>query len=69
MTLLDKSLLVQEATTGEPRFKMFEMIREFALEELATCGEAAAARRRHAHYFVALAETADPEVLGPNQSA
>jgi DNA-binding NarL/FixJ family response regulator len=44
---------------------MLETIREFALEQLAAHGEAAALRRRYAGYFLALAEGAEPELEGP----
>jgi predicted ATPase/DNA-binding CsgD family transcriptional regulator len=63
--LVDKSLLRQEEQEdGEPRFFMLETIREFALEELVTRGEAEAMRRRHADYFLALAKIAEPGLMG-----
>jgi tetratricopeptide (TPR) repeat protein len=52
---------------GEPRFLMLETVREYALERLVESGEEAALRRRHAEYFVVLAETAEPELWGPHQ--
>ncbi|HEX5501071.1 MAG TPA: tetratricopeptide repeat protein [Thermomicrobiales bacterium] len=57
--LLDQSLLrrVDEAD-AEPRYAMLETIREYALERLAASGEEEATRRRHAAYFLALAERA-----------
>ena len=53
---------------GEPRFSMLETIREYALERLEESGEAEAMRERHAGYFLALAEAAEPELLGSRQS-
>ena len=53
----------------EPRFAMLETIREYAPERLAERGEAAALRRRHAAYFLALAEEAAPQLRGPAQVA
>ncbi len=53
----------------EPAFGMLETVREYAQERLAEAGELAAARRAHAHYFLALAERADPLLRGPDQSA
>ncbi|MGH7451195.1 MAG: ATP-binding protein, partial [bacterium] len=66
--LIDKSLLRQEQTTeGEPRFVMFETIREFALERLQASEEWGATRRRHADFFLTLAEQAEPELTGAKQ--
>jgi predicted ATPase/DNA-binding CsgD family transcriptional regulator len=62
-SLLDKNLLQQkESPDGEPRFVLLEMIHEFAHERLEAGGEAESMRRRHAEYFVALAEGAEPEL-------
>jgi non-specific serine/threonine protein kinase len=44
----------------EPAFGMLETVREYAWERLAAAGELAVAQRAHAHYFLALAERADP---------
>ena len=56
----DQSVLhQQEGPSSEPRFTMLETIREYALELLESSGEAEALRRRHLHYFLALAEAAD----------
>ena len=67
-SLVDKSLLRQEETVeGEARLVMLETLREFALEQLSRRGEAAALRREHGGYYVALAETSEPELRGPRQ--
>jgi non-specific serine/threonine protein kinase len=62
--LVDQSLVdVDAGFDREPRYWMLETIREFGLEQLTACGEAAATQRAHAHYFTRLAErrwTADP---------
>ncbi len=66
--LLNKSLIQQqEGLDGEPRFMMLETIHEYARERLDQSGEAEAMRQRHAAYFVALAERAEPELRGAGQ--
>jgi predicted ATPase/DNA-binding XRE family transcriptional regulator len=66
--LIDNSLLQQTGNVdGEPRYTMLETIREYALERLIECGEEMTFRQRHATWFVALAERADPEMRGAEQ--
>jgi predicted ATPase/class 3 adenylate cyclase/DNA-binding CsgD family transcriptional regulator len=67
-SLLDKSLLQQREQEGEePRLLMLETMREFGLEALATSGELEATRQAHALYYLALAEEAESELVGPQQ--
>jgi predicted ATPase len=67
-SLLDKSLVRQdEDADGDPRFMMLETIREYALEQLEASEEAEEIRRKHAEYYLALAEAAEPELEGPDQ--
>ncbi|HET8630656.1 MAG TPA: tetratricopeptide repeat protein [Thermomicrobiales bacterium] len=55
----------------EPRLGMLETVGEYAAELLAGAplgpGDEAATRRRHADYFLALAEQAEPGLTGPRQ--
>src|SRR5437773_2226527 len=68
--LVDNSLLRREEDVdGEPRFVMLETVREYALERLEGSGEAELVRRRHAEYFLALAETADAQNQRTGQGA
>ncbi len=67
-SLVDNSLLVCRSESSmrqeedeQPRFTMLETIREYALERLESSGEAEEAQRKHAQYYVALAEAAQPE--------
>jgi predicted ATPase/class 3 adenylate cyclase/DNA-binding XRE family transcriptional regulator len=75
-SLVDKSLLYQVDNAdsdpswdegGEPRFMMLETIWEYAQERLHASGEAEAARRAHAQYYLTLAEEVEPQLVGPNQ--
>lgn len=72
-SLLDKSLLskIEERVPDlrrEPRFVMLETIREYALEQLGKEGELEESQRRHALFFMELAEQAEPELKGPEQA-
>jgi predicted ATPase/transcriptional regulator with XRE-family HTH domain len=59
--LVNKSLVLAERRQGEEaRYRMLETIRQYALEKLTTSGEADAVRRRHAAYYLALAEAVVP---------
>jgi predicted ATPase/DNA-binding CsgD family transcriptional regulator len=57
----------EEDDDSEPAFGMLKTVRAYAEERLDTADELTAARRAHAHYFVALAERADRELRGRNQ--
>ena len=69
--LVDKSLVQVEPGTGdddEPRYRLLETVRQFAAERLAAGDDAAACRNRHAAYFLRLAESAEPLLLGEHQA-
>jgi predicted ATPase/transcriptional regulator with XRE-family HTH domain len=57
--LLDKSLLLQEDSSGEVRYRLLYVLREFGLEQLEAAGELDAVREAHAVYSLALAEQAE----------
>ena len=63
-SLIDKSLVRAE----DERFLMLETIREYAADQLAESQEQEQLRRRHAEFFVALAEGAQAEHLGAGQA-
>jgi predicted ATPase/class 3 adenylate cyclase len=67
--LADKSLVRQiETDAGEPRFRMLEVIREYALERLGEEETGDEIRQRHASFFLDLAETAVPNLFGAEQA-
>ena len=66
-TLVEMSLVRLDETGLEPRFRMLETIREFAVDQLNESGENIAICGRHADYFLAFAEAAEPELVRANQ--
>jgi len=66
--LVDKSLVIAEASNDRRvRYRMLEPVKQYAQERLEESAEAEAVRRRHAAYFLALAEEAEPELKGVAQ--
>jgi predicted ATPase len=60
-SLIENSLVVQtETAESESRFRLLEVVREYALEILETNGESEMMRKSHARYFLALAEKVKP---------
>jgi len=68
-SLVDSSLVRPEALDDEPRFRLLETIREYALDRLAETGDWAAVHDRHAAYFMTLAQPAEAELHGAGQLA
>jgi predicted ATPase/DNA-binding SARP family transcriptional activator/DNA-binding CsgD family transcriptional regulator len=72
--LVDKSLVVVEVPRGTqtaPRYRLLEPVRQYAREKLEAAQipeKADATRRRHAECYLALAERAEPELLGARQT-
>jgi len=67
-SLADRSLLEVIDVAGERRVTMLETIREYALECLHAASEEVVARDRHLAFFLALAETIDPQLHGSAQA-
>jgi predicted ATPase/class 3 adenylate cyclase len=66
--LVDHSLLRERAQPdGQPRFEMLETIREYARERLTESDDADEIERQHAALFLALAERAEPELIGADR--
>ncbi len=68
-SLVEKSLLssVSNSRESEPRYRMLETVREFALEKLEASSEAPTVSAAHAAYFLALAEEAEAALDGSSQ--
>ncbi|MEO8752647.1 MAG: tetratricopeptide repeat protein, partial [Casimicrobiaceae bacterium] len=66
IALIEKSLVVVDES-GD-RYRMLETVREYAREKLNASGNAETISEQHRDHFLALAEEADPELLGPKQA-
>jgi predicted ATPase/class 3 adenylate cyclase len=67
-SLMGKSLLRPASSIGgEPRFRMLQTIREYAREMLASSGELEGTRRRHAAFYLEVAEEGAAQLRGPQQ--
>src|SRR5918998_1234587 len=58
--LVDKSLVVAREVSGEARYRLLETVRQYAREKLSESDEAELLRERHAGFYLALAEEAEP---------
>ncbi|GAC1507743.1 MAG: hypothetical protein NVS2B12_22860 [Ktedonobacteraceae bacterium] len=74
-SLLDHSLVKQlpyaegsDLNDQEPRFYFLETIREYGLEHLEASGERTPIQKRHAQYYLALAEDVEAELSDRTQS-
>lgn len=68
--LIEHSLLRQVPGSGnDPRYRMLETVREYARERLDASDERDDLQRRHAAYFLAMAEAGGPGLTGPAQAA
>ena len=65
--LVEKSLVNMEAE-GQ-RYRLVETVRQYAQDRLDESGEADATRSRHLAHYLAMAETASPALVGPEQGA
>ena len=65
--LVDQSLIGRSDEAGEPRFRLLEAVRLYALERLTAAGETEAIRDRHARAYLDLAEAAEPNLAGDEQ--
>jgi predicted ATPase/DNA-binding CsgD family transcriptional regulator len=65
--LVNKSLVLAEGHSGEPRYRLLETLREYGGEKLREAGEEAILRDRHLAWFVAWAQRAYTPLWGPEQ--
>ena len=67
--LVDKSLVTVREESGETRYRLLEMVRQYGREKLIGAEEETEVGRRHAGFYVELAEEAEPELKGERQVA
>jgi predicted ATPase/serine/threonine protein kinase/DNA-binding CsgD family transcriptional regulator len=67
-SLVDKSLLEQREWEGSEHFLyLFALVREYGVERLVASGEMERMQDMHAHYYLLLAEQAEPALLAAGQ--
>jgi non-specific serine/threonine protein kinase len=66
--LSEKSLIHVERAGATTHYRMLETIKVYASEQLRASAEATILQQRHAHYFLSLAERAEPELMGAQQA-
>jgi len=66
-TLVEQSLVLAEIGDGPARYRMLEPVRQYASQRLEESGEVEESGRRHAAFYLALAEAAEPELRGADQ--
>lgn len=65
--LVDRSLVTVVAGRDGRRYRLLESVAAYCLERLDEADETASVRRRHAEYYVNLAERTEPCLRGPGQ--
>jgi predicted ATPase/DNA-binding SARP family transcriptional activator len=65
-SLVDKSLVGFDGE-ADGRYRLLEMVRQYASERLGNSAETERVRGRHREWFLALAEEAEPHLRGMNQ--
>jgi non-specific serine/threonine protein kinase len=69
MRLVHQSLVLAEERVGSvERYRLLEPLRQYGWERLVGRGEADAVQARHLRYYLALAEQAEPQLHGPDQT-
>ncbi|MBI1743002.1 tetratricopeptide repeat protein [Candidatus Acetothermia bacterium] len=67
--LINKSLVSVSYREGKVRYHLLDTVRQYAAENLESCGEASAMRKRHGEFFSHLAESSRTALRGPHQVA
>jgi predicted ATPase/class 3 adenylate cyclase len=65
--LVDKSLVIADVGGDVARYRLLEMLRQFAGDRLVASGKSDAIQRRHTEYFVIFSEEAEPNMRGKRE--
>lgn len=66
-SLVDQSLVILDRNHPSARYRMLDVIREYAAQELLKAGETEEIGRRHALHYLALSEEAGPNLVRAGQ--
>jgi predicted ATPase/DNA-binding CsgD family transcriptional regulator len=66
--LVDKSLVTAREKGGETRYRLLELVRQYARERLEGAEDEVRVRQQHTAFFAGLAEEAEGELTGPDQA-
>lgn len=66
-SLVDKSILIREDSSGRVRFRMLETLRDYGFEKLTRTSEYIQLRRRHRDWYEALVLDAEAEWISAGQ--
>ena len=69
ISLADKSLAAVDPVDGGSRYRLLETVRQYARDRLQEAHGGEATRARHRDFFVALAEEAEAQLIGAEQTA
>jgi len=67
--LVFKSLVIMDEMAGSGRYRFLETLAQYGRDRLLESGEADAVRNRHLVWFLQVAEQAEPELVGAQQTA
>ena len=68
-SLVEKSLVMPDVSSGDTRYRMLDTLRDYALEKLAQGEGPAETERRHCEHFWGVARQARGGLQGPQQAA
>src|ERR671921_1626647 len=66
--LVDKSLVMVREKGEQTRYRLLELVRQYARERLDESEDGTEVEQRHATFFMGLAEEAERKLMGPDQS-